>query len=482
MKVYLSPKVSVYGNYNRKKSENSKNYMNYNSKKNYSPSFGATFFGTIAKHMSIAGGTGATVGAHVGGVVDLGTFGTTLGVPTATCTAVGTVIGGATGMLTGTVHYFVDKKNAKERERLEKENKELENKKTEIEQKQRALAEQEAASNKKNAEALAKQQAVLAEQRKLIEILQNFNAKALEIKKGIGLGTTAGYAEDKAALNEVFLSPYRKSFDSDNILENHIPNGILLYGLSGNGKTTLAKGIIQELLNDENTDTAFYDLSDISRKDLQEKLSAIKEKAEQEFNEKGRRTLILMDEFDGLAPNPNKLTQLVKGEEAENKSNSYLKNFMNDCSDYGITIIATTNYPQNIESPFLINNNRFEVKTVIEPPNEDDISQILEYYLDGVTEGKINYQEAAKLMMNNARNKEAKYSCSCVESVANKAKAFAAKNKRMVNQDDILKFANTAKPDLSKKYMEQFKDDFECVTGSTYEEYLEQKKSHESEI
>lgn len=484
MKVYFNPSVSVYSN-SRKRDTVKSNFntlpQHNVTKTSYSnPSFGATFWKTFSKHVAAGASTGAAVGSQVGGAVDLGTLGTTLGVPTAGGTAVGSVIGGAGGAITGTISYFVDKKHEAERKKLEEENKKLEKEKQEIEEKQKALAEQEAAATKKNQEALDKQQKDLAEQKRLVEILQSYNTKELNTKKGVGLGKTAGYAEDKAALNEVFISPFRKSFDDNNFVEEEIPNGILLYGLSGNGKTTLAQGMIEELTN--STNTAFYDLSSIRRKDLQDELIKIREKASIEFAESGKRTLILMDEFDGLAPQPSNLNKMLKGDEAENTSNAYLKSFMNDCSDDGITIIATTNYPQNIETPFITNNKRFAVKTVIEPPNSNDMAEILEYYLDGVTTGDINYEEAAKLMTRNTKAKEANYSCSCVKSIADKAKAFAKKQKRLVTQDDILMFADRVKPDLSKKYMDLFKEDFEYVTGSTYEEYLEEKqKSKEQE-
>lgn len=488
MKVYFNSS-SVYQNnqknfYSNSGKNSNRNYLlqtNPVHSREVSPSFGATFFKTVATHIGIGASSGAGMGAYVGGSVDLGTAGATMGLASLSATAVGSIIGGASGLVSGTVNYFVDKKNEAALKKLEADNKKLAEDKAELERKEKALKESEAMSDTKNKEALEKQRKTLEANQKLIDILQKYNTKELNTRKGVGLGTTAGYAEDKAALNEVFLSPFRKSFDPDNYVNEQIPNGILLYGLSGNGKTTLAKGMIDELMNDPNTDTVFYDLSDVSRKDLQKELSKIKEKSEVEFKETGRRTIILMDEFDGIAPNPGKITQILKGEEAENVSNAYLKNFMNDCSDYGITIIATTNYPQNIESPFIINNKRFEVKTVIEPPNANDMYQILEYYLDGVTDGEINYQEAVNLLVRNSRNKEAKYSCSAIKSIADKAKAFAKKEKRLVNQDDILRFADKSKPDLSKKYMEQFKEDFECVTGSTYEEYLAEKAEKERE-
>ena len=120
------------------------------------------------------------------------------------------------------------------------------------------------------------------------KILEKYAVKKLEEASGVGLGRLAGYYEDKNLLNAAFISPYKKSFDPETKYESfNVPNGVLLYGTSGNGKTTLAEGIIEELMN--TTDTEYYNLSDLKRSKLDDKLSEIQEKAEQDWLNNNKR-------------------------------------------------------------------------------------------------------------------------------------------------------------------------------------------------
>ena len=148
---------------------------------------------------------------------------------------------------------------------------------------------------------------------------------------------------------------------------------------------------------------------------------------------------------------------------------------MNDCAQKGITLIATTNNPQDLADPFVTNNRRFNVKTVIEPPTKDDVQKILNYYLNGLTSGEINYEESAKAIMHLAQQKEGKYSCSGIENIANLIKTRARKEKRLVTQNDINEVVRRSNPDINKKQLNKFNEDFEFMSGETYEEYLQKK-------
>jgi len=447
-----------------------------NSKKNtLKPSFKATFWKHVTTGASAGAAAGSAIGTKVGAAVDLGTIGTTLGVPTATGSTVGMILGGIAGGISGSITYCVSSSREKVAQEAEKIRQKLKKEKEELEKQSRALAEEQAASDRKNAAKLKQQQAKIEELIKQNEILQKFQTKELNIIRGVGLGKIAGYAEDKKALNELFISPYKKSLDPRYQNEElNIPNGILLYGISGNGKTTLAHGIIEELLN--TTDTNFYDLSTIKRSKLEEELDKIKIKAQQDFENDNKRTIIFLDEFDGFAPDLKRLQKKIYSEDEENPTNSYLKSFMNDCADYGITIIAATNYPQLIEKPFINNNKRFSVRTVIEAPNPKDINEILDYYLSDVIDETVNLQEITDILAQKIDLDNALFSCSKIEELARKAKNSAKKEKRLVSQEDLLKLANRIKPNINEDDIIDFKEDFEFIENMTYDEYLECKR------
>ncbi len=485
MKVYLNTtkKVNYSNNLNRYNNTNSpySNFLQNNdrfelsSKTNSNLSFKATFWKHLSAGISAGAASGAAIGTKVGGVVDLGSAGMSLGVPTATGATVGGFLGGVTGAIGGTVSYFTCKSREEIKKAAAEEAAKIKKERDDLEAKAKALEEQQNSADAKNKEAFDKQQGQLEKLKEHNRILEKYAVKKYEEANGVGLGRIAGYYEDKNLLNAAFISPYKKSFDPETKFESYnVPNGVLLYGTSGNGKTTLAEGIIEELMN--TTDTEYYNLSDLKRSKLEDKLCEIKEKAQQDWENNNKRTIIFLDEFDGFAPSPSIIKRKLQGDDTENPSNGYLKNFMNDCSKFGITIIATTNYPRNIEKPFIDNDSRFTVRTAIEPPKAEDITQILNYYLDGLTDNTVNLEEVTDVLVQKMDRDKAMYSSSKIEKLAEKAKDKAKKEKRFVSQEDLLKIASKTNPNIDSDDIDSFKEDFEFITNMTYEEYLEEKE------
>lgn len=486
MKVQLNPSITANNKPFLKKAK-SQNFtpnmgqtfdtFENTNKSTSNPSFKATFWKHLTAGVTAGASLGSAFGAKTGAVVDIGTGGATLGASTITGSTLGGLIGGAAGGVGGTISYFACKNSEKAKKEAEEAQKKLEKEKEELEKKSKALAEQQAAADRKNTDSIKKQQDKIDELKKQNEILQKFATKELNVIKGVGLGKIAGYEEDKEALNMAFISPYKKSFMPEHQNEAlNIPNGILLYGISGNGKTTLAQGIIEELVN--TTPTDFHDLSNIKRSNLEEELDKIKTQAQQNFENENKRTIIFLDEFDGFAPDLRTLQKKIYGDDKENPTNSYLKSFMNDCADYGITIIAATNYPQKIEKPFIDNNKRFSIRTAIEAPDAENIKAILNYYLSDVTDDSVNLEEVTDVLAQKLDTDSALFSCSKIEELAKKAKDSAKKEKRLVSQEDLLKQANRIKPNIKEDDITDFKEDFEFIANMTYEEYLEEKEEN----
>ena len=490
MKVYLNSttKPNYYNNLNRYNNGNrpqptffqNDDKLELSGKIKTKLSFKATFWKHVSAGITAGTAGGAAIGTKVGGAIDLGSIGGTLGLPTATGAAVGGAIGMVTGAIGGTISYFTSKSREEIKKAAAEEAAKIQKEKEALEAKAKALEEQQNIADAKNKQALEIKQAQLDELTEKNKILEKYAVKKLEEASGVGLGRIAGYYEDKNLLNAAFISPYKKSFDPETKYESfNVPNGVLLYGTSGNGKTTLAEGIIEELMN--TTDTEYYNLSDLKRSKLDDKLSEIKEKAEQDWLNNNKRTIVFLDEFDGFAPNPSIIKRKLQGDDTENPTNGYLKNFMNDCNKYGITVIATTNYPRNIEKPFIDNDSRFSVRTAIEAPKAEDITKILNYYLEGVTDDTVNLDEITDILIQKTDKDKAMYSSSKIEKLAEKAKDKAKKEKRLVSQEDLLKIADKTNPNIKSDDIESFKEDFEFITNMTYEEYLEEKEEHKQQ-
>lgn len=427
--------------------------LKFNNKKDIS--FGATFWENVAGGAILGAGTGGTTGL----CTDAQAFGTLCGIPTLVGTAAGGVIGGVGGAI---AHFKI-----KRDERLEREEEKLRIEREKLEKQRQELKKLQDSANQKTQEALQELETKIAENQHLLEINEKYNTKILEIKNGFGLGRIAGYNDDKMALNEAFLSPFIKSMSNSDVCEK-VPNGVLLYGLTGNGKTTLARGLAEQALGDK-IETNYYELTG-NGKEVVEDLKEIREKASEEFKNTGQRSIVFIDEFDGIALEQNKLGY-------NGANNGYLKEFLNDCSESGITVIAATNHPRNIEEAFIINKRRFGVQTLLEPPTKQDIKGILDFYLNGVADDTVKYEELSEAIGEKANNRAEKYTCSAIETITKEAKAIGEKEKRLVSQQDLLEVINSSGTDISQRALRKFKKDFKYMSnGMTYDEYLAKKE------
>lgn len=436
------------------------------------PSFGASFWKTMAVAISGGAAAGSAVGAKIGGTVDISTGLVSGGTITASSTAVGGAIGGISGFFTGLWKYFSDSDKDTEIKKREKKIKDMED---EIERYKRKKAAQEAINESMGAETAKTDKKYDEMMTKINNNLKIEKKRILELTDS-GLKRVAGYDEDKKALMGIVVSPFVQSLDpvTGAAFASKVPNGVLLYGLSGNGKTRMAQALIEELIGQakvRGTDVNFEDLSQEKQSRLEDKLDFIQHQAAADFEENNKRTIVFMDEFDRFA---NIKTKNTKGAMLNEK----VKEFISNASKNGITVIATTNYPQNIYRPILEDDDVFSLKTIIEPPSKEDIKEIFKYYLDGTTTGEINYKKLAEKLEKKAKEWDGKYNCSSIEDMSNKAKASAQEDKRLVTQEDIETLIDNSKPDLTRRYMDLFKTDFKFISGGmSYEEYSRQKEA-----
>lgn len=422
-------------------------------------SFGATFWAHIKDGALVGGAGGGTAGAGV----DLITGGTSLGAGT----LVGGALGAIGGAIAGAADYVSERNHRRRLEQMVAERERLNFEKVKFAAQQEELNEAITKADAERKKSLEEAQKLLDEQIRIHAINEAYNTKALNEVRGFGIGKIAGYNEDKVSLNRAFISPFLKSSVNPAIYEN-VPNGVLFYGLTGNGKTTMAIAIAEQVLGDK-VKTNFYNLSNKKAEYVVTELNNIKEKAGKEFNETGQRSIIFIDEFDGIALEENKNGY-------NPTTNGMLKSFLNDCSEYGITVIATTNHPRNIEEAFIKNDRRFSVKTLLEPPSNKDIADILCYYLDGVADSTVDYKVLTNHIESKANAKNGQHSGAKIEAIANKAKDIAKDQKRLVNKKDLLEVIQNVAPDLSIASFNKFNEDFNYMMGSSYDEYLARKK------
>ena len=143
---------------------------------------------------------------------------------------------------------------------------------------------------------------------------------------------------------------------------------------------------------------------------------------------------------------------------------------MKDCSEYGITIVGATNHPTIMDKAFIINDKRFTMKHLLEPPSKEDIKDILEYYLEGLKDKSVNSDAIAEKLNTDAKKHNRAYSCSGIETLVEKAKALAFEEGRFVSQKDLLDALEEKGSDIPEDELIRFKKDYETIAGKSYEE------------
>jgi transitional endoplasmic reticulum ATPase len=136
-----------------------------------------------------------------------------------------------------------------------------------------------------------------------------------------------------------------------------IPNGVLLYGPPGCGKTFIAERFAEE---------AHYNYSFIRSSDLasiyihgsQQKIGALFNEARQK-----KPSIICFDELDALVQNRNDINNASMAGEV----NEFLSQ-LNNCGKDGILVIGTTNRPDLID-PAILRKGRIDKMIYVPPPD-----------------------------------------------------------------------------------------------------------------
>lgn len=207
------------------------------------------------------------------------------------------------------------------------------------------------------------------------------------VKKGEGFKSIAGMQDLKDTIQldiiDAILNPeeYRK----DNI---GIPNGMLLYGPPGCGKTFFAEKMAEEI---------GFNFYQIKPSDIQSKwVNASQENIKNLFDEarKNAPSIIFIDELDALVPNRD-------DSRVNHMNTSAVNEFlaqMNNSGDEGIFIIGATNRPNAID-PAILRAGRLDKHIYLPPPDFAARKALFELYLKAkeTIDFGINYDLLANL-------------------------------------------------------------------------------------
>ena len=209
------------------------------------------------------------------------------------------------------------------------------------------------------------------------------------------------------------------------------PNGMILYGPPGCGKTYFAEKFAEE---------AQFNFSMVSGADLgsiylhgtQGKIASLFSDAE-----KRAPAILCFDEFDSFVPSRGSSDANQRGEEV----NEFLAQ-LNNCSKRGIFVIGTTNRIELID-PAVLRKGRMDLHVEIPAPDAETRAAIFKLHLrERPVSEDINAEELATLTDN--------YAAADIAFIVNEAAMMAALADDLIRQEYLVNSIKCNKSSLAE--------------------------------
>jgi transitional endoplasmic reticulum ATPase len=269
--------------------------------------------------------------------------------------------------------------------------------------------------------------------------------------KGKGFDAIAGMKELKAQLQLDVIDALHKPEEYAKYGVT-IPNGMLLYGPPGCGKTFFAKHFAEEvgfnfmLATPSTLKSRFINAT-------QENIAKMFEEAE-----KNAPTIIFIDEINELLPNRDSDAH----EMAKSAVNEMLAQ-MDRTGEKGIFIIGATNYPDMID-PAMLRAGRLDKKFYLPPPDFEARKAMFEMYLKNrPLDFGMDYDRLSTLTAN--------YVSSDIEFLVNEASRLALKDKSRITMQILENIIKNTKPSVPLHELQKY----ETVRAKMNSEQTEQK-------
>ena len=215
------------------------------------------------------------------------------------------------------------------------------------------------------------------------------------------------------------------------------PNGMLLYGPQGCGKSYFAEKFAEET----GFSYLFVKSSDLASSYVhgsQEKINQLFEQAA-----KNAPIVVCFDEFDALVP--DRSWNNVSAEEV----NEFLTQ-MNNCAKRGIFIVATSNRPDKID-PAVLRTGRIDKMVYVPLPDFEARKELFGLYLQGrPTEEGINVEELATMTEG--------YIASDIAYIVNDAAIVAAYTRVKISESLLKTSIHNTHPSLRAETMRQYEE------------------------
>lgn len=283
--------------------------------------------------------------------------------------------------------------------------------------------------------------------------LSSKSMKAIPSKKGEGFVAIAGMEELKAQLREEVIEPLHNPEEYARYGVT-IPNGMLLYGPPGCGKTFFAKHFAEEV---------GFNFMCVTPATLKRRyVNATQENIAQMFKDAEEKapTIIFIDEINELVPNRESDVH----EMSRSAVNEMLAQ-MDRTGERGIFIIGATNYPHTID-PAILRAGRLDKKYFIGVPDKEAREALFKLYLEKRPyDFGIDYDKLAVLTTN--------YVSADIQLIVNDASRIALKRKSKITMDILVSVIQNTKPSLGVDDVKRYDAIRGKMEGNTSKENAE---------
>lgn len=274
---------------------------------------------------------------------------------------------------------------------------------------------------------------------------------SVQHKKGNGFADVAGMDSVKKRLQEEVIDIIRNP-EKYKKLRVKIPNGLLLYGPPGCGKSFIGEKFAEEL----DCNYMYVHCSDVASPYIhggQEKIATLFEQARE-----NAPTVLFLDELDAMLANRSLHNNVSESGEV----NEFLTQ-LNNCGESGVFVVGATNEPTMID-PAALRSGRLDMKIYVPAPSETEREALFRLSLNEIAASDVNYKKLAELTDG--------YVSKDICSLVNKAALFSARrNDEVVTMAALLEAIEKSDelPSVSESVLrkhESIRDEFESKKSS----------------